>query len=86
MRNLEKRIEVIEKRNRKVELDKAWETSWSRRVAIAVLTYFTIVLFFSFAQLPKPFINAIVPTIGFVLSTLSLSFLKSIWERKNKEI
>lgn len=79
MKNLEKRLEAIEQRNRKVELDKAWETSWLRKILIAVLTYVTVVLFFLVAQLPKPFINSIVPTAGFVLSTLSLPFFKKVW-------
>jgi len=76
---IEKRIAAIEERNKKVELDKAWETSLSRKVIIAILTYITIVLFFIAANLPKPFINSIVPTIGFVLSTLSLPFFKKMW-------
>jgi len=79
MKNLEKRLEAIEQRNKKVELDKAWETSWSRKIIIAILTYITIVLFFFVAELPKPFINSIVPTTGFVLSTLSLPFFKKVW-------
>jgi len=79
MKDFEKRIEAIEQRNKKVELDKSWETSRSRKIIIAVLTYAVIVLFFYFAQLPKPFINSIVPTTGFVLSTLSLPFFKKLW-------
>jgi len=83
MENFEKRLDAIEERNKKVEIDKAWETSISRKVIIAVLTYAVIVLFFSVAQLPKPFINSIVPATGFVLSTLSLPFFKKIWIRYN---
>jgi|TARA_B100001971_G_C17720603_1_gene300980 preprotein translocase subunit SecF len=79
MSDIEKRLNTIEQRNKKVELDKAWETSLSRKIIIAVLTYVTIVLFFFVAQLPKPFINSIVPTTGFVLSTLSLPFFKKLW-------
>ena len=79
MSDFEKRLNAIEQRNKKVELDKAWETSLSRKIIIAVLTYATIVLFFFVAQLPKPFINSIVPTAGFVLSTLSLPFFKRLW-------
>lgn len=79
MKDFEKRLEAIEQRNKKVEIDKAWETSWSRKIIIAVLTYAVIVLFFYVAQLPKPFINSIVPTTGFVLSTLSLPFFKKLW-------
>lgn len=79
MTNLEKQIEKIQERNQRVEIDKAWETSFFRKVVIAILTYFVIVLFFVFAQLPNPFVNAIVPTLGFILSTLSLQFFKQIW-------
>ena len=79
MNNVEKRLNAIEQRNKKVELDKAWETSLSRKIIIAVLTYIAIVLFFFVAQLPKPFINSIIPTTGFVLSTLSLPFFKKLW-------
>ncbi len=82
MVSIETRIKNIEQRNTRVELDKAWETSFSRKILIAVLTYITIVLFFVVAQLPKPFINSIVPTTGFVLSTLSLPFFKKVWIKK----
>lgn len=79
---LEGEINRIKERNLKVETDKAWETSVFRKISIAVLTYFVVVLFFYFANLSKPFINAIVPTTGFLLSTLSLSFLKKLWVSK----
>lgn len=87
MSDINRRIKAIEQRNERVELDKAWETSWSRRILIAVLTYITIVLFFQVAGLSKPFINSIVPTTGFVLSTLSLSYFKKLWiKRLNKKL
>ena len=79
MSDIEKRINIIEERNERVELDKAWETSFSKKIIITVLTYITIVLFLIVAKLPKPFINSIVPTTGFVLSTLSLPFFKKLW-------
>ena len=37
--NLKEEIEKIKFRNKKVELDKAWETSWNRRICICILTY-----------------------------------------------
>tara|TARA_Y100000310_G_scaffold246900_1_gene252351 strand:+ start:1648 stop:1905 length:258 start_codon:yes stop_codon:yes gene_type:complete len=79
MQTTEERLDSIEKRNKKVELDKSWETSWARKILIAVLTYITIVLLFLVAGLPKPFVNSLVPTTGFVLSTLSLPFFKKLW-------
>ena len=79
MEDLDKRVEKIEERNKRVELDKAWEISWTRKLLITGLTYLSIVLFFYFADLPRPFLNSIVPATGFVLSTLSLSFFKKLW-------
>lgn len=79
MTNLGKEIEKINERNKRVEIDKAWETSFFRKTVVAVLTYFVIVLFFVFAKLPNPLANAIVPTLGFMLSTLSLPMFKKIW-------
>ena len=81
---LKQRLEKIEKRNAAVELDKAWETSWLRRVLIAVFTYLAIGLYMWAIQLSRPFLNAIVPTIGFLLSTLALPWFKDIWTKRNR--
>ena len=81
MVTIEQRIEAIEKRNRTVEQDKAWETSWTRRIVIVIMTYCTMVLFFFVARLPRPFISSLIPTAGFVLSTLSLTYFKKLWSR-----
>ena len=77
-------IENIQKRNKRVEIDKAWETSWTRKGVISIFTYIVIVSFFYVAGLPKPFINAIVPAIAFVLSTLTMPVIKSLWIRHSK--
>jgi len=76
---IKKDIQEIKERNARVEMDKGWETSWFRRILIAVLTYLVVVLFFFFARLPKPFLNAIVPTLAFALSTISIPFFKKLW-------
>jgi hypothetical protein len=72
-------IEEIKKRNQRVETDKDWETSTTRKIVVAILTYIVIVAFFFFAGLPKPFVNAIVPAIAFVLSTLTVAIFKKWW-------
>lgn len=72
-------IEQIKQRNKRVEFEKAWETSWSRKLLICTLTYLVISLFFLFAGVINPFINAIVPALAFILSTASLSFFKHFW-------
>jgi len=85
LQELKNEIEKIKERNARVEADKAWETSLFRKILIAVLTYIVIVLFFLVADLQRPFVSAIIPTIGFILSTLSIPFFKKIWmERERK--
>ncbi len=76
---LEEQIKIIKKRNAKVETDKAWETSKTRRVLLAVFTYLAIALYLSAIKITRPWLNAIVPAIGFMLSTLTLPFFKKIW-------
>ncbi len=77
--NLEKEIVQIKERNKRVELDKTWETSLTRKLIIVILTYFVMVVFFYFAELPKPLINSIVPALAFILLTLSLPIFKKVW-------
>ncbi len=77
--NIEKEIQDIKDRNKRVEADKAWETSLFRKFIIAILTYIVITIFFHVAELPKPFLNSIVPTAAFMISTLSLPFFKRMW-------
>lgn len=79
LEELQLEIEKIKKRNQRVEADKAWETSWTRKIVISISTYIVIVVFFYFAGLPKPFINAIVPAVAFVLSTLTVPLFKKWW-------
>ncbi len=69
----------IKERNFRVEADKAWETSWSRKFMIACLTYTVVVIFFFSADFAQPFTNALVPTVGFLLSTITGSLIKKRW-------
>ena len=78
-KQVEKEIKLIKERNLRVEANKAWEVSKTRKVLIAIFTYIVIVLFFWSMGLPSPFVNAVVPTAGFVLSTLSLPYFKKYW-------
>lgn len=81
--NLEKEISDIKKRNKKVELDKAWETSWTRRIVIAILTYIVVIIYsFTIQTVSNVFLSSLVPVIGFTLSTLSLGFIRKIWEKR----
>lgn len=79
-KTLEQRIEKIETRNKRVEQDKSWERSYFRRISVALMTYIVIVVFFYITKTPKPFLSALVPCIGYILSTVALSQLRKYWE------
>lgn len=81
-KTIEKRLAEIEARNIRVENDKAWETSWTRRLGIMLLTYLIVAFYLYFVVHIDPWINALIPVIGFLLSTLTLSLLKAYWLRK----
>jgi hypothetical protein len=72
-------IEQIKARNARVEIDKAWETSKTRRVFIAAVTYCLAAFYMHIAGLGNPFVGACVPTGGYLLSTLSLPYVRRIW-------
>jgi len=64
---LEKEIELIKERNKKVELNKTWETSFTRKFFIAGITYFFLGLTMMIIGTSKPWIDCIIPTLGFLL-------------------
>jgi len=82
--NLENEIEKIKARNRRVENDKAWEISWTRRIFISVSTYIVISIFLIIAKVDKPFLSSIIPALAYLLSTFSLSILKNRWIKNQK--
>ena len=84
MDSLKKRVENIEKRNKRVEINKAWEVSIARKTIITILTYVIITIFLIVIEFPKPFLNSIIPTIAFIISTLTLPLFKKMWVKLNK--
>lgn len=79
IKQIQKELEVIKNRNKKVEENKAWETSFFRKISIIVITYIVASAVMYFIGVERFLLNAYIPTIGYALSTLSLSFLKDIW-------
>lgn len=79
LKELEEEINKIKERNKRVETEKAWETSWTRRVTITVMTYLVVSTFFYFAGDPEPLEQAFVPSLAFVLSILSAPLMKKMW-------
>ena len=84
MEELKKEIEEIKERNKRVELDKKWETSLTRKICIALLTYIVVICYTSLIdKINNVVLSSLVPVIGFTLSTLSLSVIRKVWEKKN---
>lgn len=81
--DLEKEIRKIQERNKRVELDKEWETSWTRRICIMILTYIVVIIYsYIIKKFDNILLSSLVPVIGFALSTLSLKYIRKMWERK----
>ena len=84
MDSLEEQIQAILERNKRVEADKAWEQSWCRRITILVMIY-TVFALFLWSIDSHPFLlQALVPAGGYLLSTLSLPWVKERWIKKHK--
>lgn len=82
IKDIEKEIDNIKTRNKRVELDKKWETSWTRKICICILTYIVVVIYsYIVRNYDNIFLSSLVPVIGFTLSTLSLRYIRKIWEK-----
>ena len=81
--NIEEEIIKIKERNHKVELDKKWETCWTRKICIMILTYIVVIIYsYVIRNNDNIFLSSLVPVIGFTLSTLSLKIVRKVWEKK----
>ena len=78
-KNIKNSIQELYERNKRVETDKAWETSFTRRFIIVVVTYLIMGFFLISINAPNPWLNALVPSSAYILSTLTLPFVKKVW-------
>lgn len=81
MKSLESRIAEIESRNARVENDKAWETSFTRKVSILLMTYSILGIYMILLGIENWYLHALVPTCGYFLSTLALPAIRNMWEQ-----
>ena len=85
MKSIEERIKNIEERNKRVELDKKWETCWTRKISIMFLTYIVVIIYsYIVREYDNILLSSLVPVIGFTLSTLSLRLVRKLWEKRIK--
>lgn len=72
-------LDEIKERNNKIEADKAWETSWTRHLTIAACTYITIFCYLTLLGMDRVYLHALVPVMGYLLSTITLPVFKTYW-------
>ena len=73
---MEQEISALHERNRRIERDKAWETSYERRALLTAATYITIGLYLQALGIKQAWLHASVPAAGFLLSTCTLSQIR----------
>ncbi|HQI26215.1 MAG TPA: hypothetical protein PLY95_03155 [Candidatus Paceibacterota bacterium] len=83
IQKLKQELDTIKERNNRVEGDKAWETSYFRVILISLITYVLASITFYLIGNPNYFLNALIPTLGYFLSTQSLPFIKKWWINKS---
>ena len=86
MKSLESRIQAIEERNARVEADKGWEVSWTRRITLVVITYITACVFLAAtgADHGRAYLPAFVPALAYLASTISIPPLRRWWSKNRK--
>jgi hypothetical protein len=79
---IKRRLVTIEVRNARVELDKKWETSWARRLSVAVLTCAVTFLLLSLINDQRALLNTFIAFVGYLLSTLALGRIRIWWQKE----
>lgn len=79
LKELANKISSMDHRNRIRDYSKEFEGSLMRIIMIMVLTYAILSVYMLLAGLDRPWISAIVPTVGFQLSTVSLPSIKNCY-------
>ena len=83
--DLEQRVQKIEERNKRVEADKAWEVSRTRSLFIAFSTYILIFVFMLLIKDDHPFLNALIASLGYLISSETYGVIKKWWLKKNEK-
>jgi len=80
---LKKEVDEIKARNKRVEAEKAWETSGFRIVSLTALSYVVTAIAFFTIGIENFLLQALIPTAAYITSTLSLPILKKAWLKRN---
>ncbi len=81
---MEREIQSLKDRNKIVETNKAWETSFTRRAFISLATFIVASIWLRIINEDHFLLKALVPVAGYVLSTISIPVLKRFWMRQRE--
>lgn len=77
--HVEEEINALKARNARVDREKAWEVSAIRRICLLTLIFCVAWAFLAFLGIERAAFMALVPTLGYGISTLSLGLIKRWW-------
>lgn len=84
VKRLSEEIEKIKQRNKRVEADKAWETSKTRTLFIAVTTFLLAFILMMVIDEKQPFLKAFAGAMLYLMSTTTYGVLKAWWLKNNR--
>lgn len=79
--HLEETVERIRLSGKYSNLQKNWENSRIRVITVAVSMYVLTLTFMLILQVQNPIVSALLPTVGYMLSTNSIPLVRRIWVR-----
>jgi putative acetyltransferase len=72
-------IIALKEHNKKVEADKAWEISWTRRAIVGGTTYIIVAAWLAMLGVNHHLLHAFVPVLAYILTIVMLPMLKNYW-------
>ncbi len=79
---LEKEVKELQKRNARVDTNKAWETSLTRKLVLSALIYLLALGLFASEYDPHIYTDALLPAVAFLISTLTIQAVKNWWVKR----
>lgn len=80
LNSLQREVNQLKQRNFEKDRGKEFESSYTRVLFLMAVTYWTLFGYMALVIKSKnPFLDAIVPTVGFNISTWSLPYVKEWW-------
>src|SRR5689334_7596308 len=81
LEDIRRELAELRERNIRVEREKAWETSWARRLLVAAMTWLGAWLWLRELGAEHAALQALVPSGAYAVSTLTLPVLRRWWMR-----